>query len=203
MRTHKLFLGLMLVLSMVLVACGGAAAPAATEAAPTTPALTGSATWAIEGLGSLSVNHPADWTVVVDEGIAMSNNKDADLVAGLNDDVPADTVVINIAFLPDAIASQIPVEGELTPASFLTAFLGNIGSAADAPTFGEVTATTIGGNVAARTIGASDKVDGIVTAVKIEGGFIVAVGGTQKGGLAAFQATVDAIVASAKFTAAE
>lgn len=200
MRTQKWILVIYgLAFAVVLTACGGGAAAPAPTPTPSAPDLSASAVLEVEGMGKLTLNHPANWKVVVTQDITMSNNADVDFEKGLDGDLPDNAVFVQAVFFPIEVASMLGIEGDVTPVSVLNAFKGNVGSSSsDAPSFGDVAEVTINGKSAARTIGSSSKSDGMVLALVVDDAVVIVLGGTKKGGLTAYQSLIEAIAGTAK-----
>jgi len=94
------------------------------------------------------------------------------------------------------------VEGDVTPSAIIELFSGfMVGD--EMPELGDIEELTIDGNPAAKTTGSDDKMGAAVYAIDNGGNFTFGFGATRADEADANADVIQAIIASAKFTAAE
>lgn len=201
LNKHRILLTLLIVLSIVLVACGGDAengdnndengdTVALTQNVSTEEPSTG---------GTLSVDYPEGWFSQAAGGaIILADSEEA--LASQEDGAEEGQVLSSISFLPTDMVSSIAGDGELTPLTVLEAFSGEAG---DEVTMGEPEEITLGGNSAALVTASDDTADTMVIIVEVEGGYVLVAGTTTLGEMASARPTIEAIAGSVVYTPAE
>lgn len=198
---HRILLTLLIVLSLVLVACGGDAegdgdnsdsgdAIALTQNTTTDEPVTG---------GTLSVDYPEGWFAESAGGaIILADSEEA--LASQQDGAEEGQVLSSVSFLSTEMVSSMAGDGELTPLSVLQVFSSEAG---DEVNMGEPEETTIGGNSAALVTATDDTADTMVIIIEVEGGYILVAGTTGLGEMASARPTIEAIAGSVVYTPAE
>lgn len=156
--------------------------------------------------GSISVSYPDGWFFQSDGGgLFITNNEDAIGTSGPEDldDIPVGTVVVTVSVIPSEMAGlMVTTDDEVTPAALIDAFSAFMGGE-DFPEFGDTEELTIDGNSAARVSGSNDKMTASIYAINKDGNYTVGLGATRPDEAAANADVIQAILASATFTASE
>jgi len=216
MKTRKMFwLFALTMMAVIFAACGGDAAQGgdggdAGDAgdANASSAVELSQTETIEAAefgGSISVSYPEGWVVQGEAGAIMVANS-ADTLAiedpSAVDEIPAGSVMISMSVIPGEMAGAMGLTAESTPAEVIelfSSFMGGEGM----PEFGDVEELEIDGNAAARATGSDDTMTATLYAVEKDGNFTFGFGATRPDEVDQFAETIQAVVASATFAAAE
>lgn len=155
--------------------------------------------------GSISVSYPEGWFFQGEGGaILISNNEEAITSSSMDDlsQIPEGTVVVTLSIIPAEATAAMGLGDAVTPASIIDTFSAFMPSE-DMPEFGDVEELTIDGNPAARTTGSDDVASASMYAIDKGGNFTFGFGATRADEAGANAELIQAIIASATFTASE
>lgn len=190
MKMRRSFLLLVVVLlSLVLVACGGDTNSGGGSA------VTLSQTFSAED-SAIGFKFPEGWIT----NNAFGQVTLASSQAALDATEPiAGAMIVNFLVAPTADIAGLAENA--TPTDVLNVFRSFM-EGEDAPTFGDVSELKVGNMDAAQISGSDDKTDAIVYVVKVaDDAYVVIVGGTPKGEMGNYEATLKAVIESITYTA--
>lgn len=196
---NRILFTLAIVLSVVLVACGGDADSGdngGDDAIELSQTIT--ADEPVAG-GTLSANYPDGW-FGEDAGGAIILADSEEALASQADGAEEGQILTSISFLSPEMVSAMAGDSELTALAVLEAMSSQAGDEVD---MGEPEEITVGGNPAALVSATEDDADTMVIIVEVEGGFVLVAATTASGGMADARPTVEAIAGSVTYTAAE
>lgn len=189
MKMRRSFLLLVVVLlSLVLVACGGTNSGGGS-------AVTLSQTFSAED-SAIGFKFPEGWITNNAFGQVTLASSQAALDAA---EPIAGAMIVNFLVAPTADIAGLAENA--TPTDVLNVFRSFM-EGEDAPTFGDVSELKVGNMDAAQISGSDDKADAIVYVVKVaDDAYVVIVGGTAKGEMSNYEATLKAVIESITYTA--
>lgn len=191
MKMRRSFLLLVVVLlSLVLVACGGSG-----DANSGGSAVTLSQTFSAED-SAIGFKFPEGWIANSDFGQVTLASSQAAIDAA---EPITGALIVNFLVAPTADIAGLAENA--TPTDVLNVFRSFM-EGENAPTFGDVSEQKVGNMDAAQISGSDDTTDAIVYVVKVaDDAYIVIVGGTAKGEMGNYEVTLKAVIESITYTA--
>lgn len=194
---RNLLIVLSIILSVVLVACGGGDAGSVD--------LSQSITLEDELGGTASISYPEGWSANSDNGLFSMASSEELLAQAANSDLPdvsAGEVVAVSMILPAEMASFFVDDGaEVSVAAIASAFVADLADETD--TVNETEETTINDKAAAVVTGTTEGVDIVLVAIEVgEGNYAIVFGATAEGEGGDIRATIEAMAGSLEYTAA-
>ncbi len=215
MKTRKLFwLVALTVMATIFAACGGDQAAGGDTAgggddnANASSAVELSQTETVDAEefgGSISVSYPEGWAFQGEGGAILIANSEETLAIedpASVDEIPAGSVLLTVSIIPGEMAGAMGLTGDVTPKAIIETFSAFM-TGDDMPEFGDIEELTIDGNPAARMSGSDDKMNATMYAIDKGGNFTFGFGATRADEAGANAELIQAIIASATFTASE
>gem|GEM_PF-3041594 len=155
--------------------------------------------------GTITVNFPEGWVAEGDNGaVLIANSEEVMAIEDPTsvDEIPQGSVLISLSIIPGDIIEVLGLTPDSSPAEVIELFSSFMGGDS-MPEFGETEEFEVDDNEAARSTGSDATISATLYAVEKDGNFTFGFGATRPDEVDQFADTIQAIIASATFTATE